>query len=44
MPSENEPTQSGSYPSYANEQEKAEPVNDETVSSEPENQNADTNE
>lgn len=42
---ENEPTQSGSYPSYANnEQEKAEPVNDETVSSEPENQNADTNE
>lgn len=48
-PSENEPTQSGSYPSYANnEQEKAEyyqpPVNDETVSSEPENQNADTNE
>ena len=49
VPSENEPTQSGSYPSYANnEQEKAEfyqpPVNDETVSSEPENQNADTNE
>ena len=49
MPSENEPTQSGSYPSYANnEQEKAEfyqpPVNDEAVSSEPENQNADTNE
>lgn len=49
VPSENEPIQSGSYPSYANnEQEKAEfyqpPVNDETVSSEPENQNADTNE
>lgn len=49
VPSENEPTQSGSYPSYANnEQEKAEfyqpPVNDETVSSEPENQNEDTNE
>ncbi|MEI3289373.1 MAG: DUF975 family protein [Eubacterium sp.] len=45
VPSENEPTQSGSYPSYANnEQEKAEPVNDETVSSEPGNQNADTNE
>lgn len=49
VPSENEPTQSGSYPSYANnEQEKAEcyqpPVNDEAVSSEPENQNADTNE
>lgn len=49
VPSENEPTQSGSYPSYANnEQEKAEyyqpPVNDETVSSEPENQNTDTNE
>lgn len=49
MPSENEPIQSGSYPSYANnEQEKTEfyqpPVNDETVSSEPENQNADTNE
>lgn len=49
VPSENEPTQSGSYPSYANnEQEKAEyyqpPANDETVSSEPENQNADTNE
>ena len=49
VPSENEPTQSGSYPSYANnEQETAEyyqpPVNDETVSSEPENQNADTNE
>lgn len=49
VPSENEPTQSGSYPSYANnKQEKAEfyqpPVNDETVSSEPENQNADTNE
>lgn len=45
VPSENEPTQSSSYPSYANnEQEKAEPVNDETVSSEPENQNADTNE
>lgn len=49
VPSENEPTQSGSYPSYANnEQEKAEyyqpPVNDETVSSKPENQNADTNE
>lgn len=49
VPSENEPTQSGSYPSYANnEQEKAEyyqpPVNDETVSREPENQNADTNE
>lgn len=49
VPSENEPAQSGSYPSYANnEQEKAEfyqpPVNDETVSSEPENQNADTNE
>ena len=49
VPSENEPTQSGSYPSYVNnEQEKAEyyqpPVNDETVSSEPENQNADTNE
>lgn len=49
VPSENEPTQSGSYPSYANnEQEKAEyyqpPANDETVSSEPENQNTDTNE
>lgn len=49
VPSENEATKSGSYPSYANnEQEKAEyyqpPVNDETVSSEPENQNADTNE
>lgn len=49
VPSENEPIQSGSYPSYANnEQEKAEfyqpPVNDETVSSEPENQNADINE
>lgn len=49
VPSENEPIQSGSYPSYANnEQEKAEfyqpPVNDETVSSEPENQNEDTNE
>lgn len=49
VPSENEPTQSGSYPSYANnEQEKAKfyqpPVNDEAVSSEPENQNADTNE
>lgn len=45
VPSENEPIQSGSYPSYANnEQEKAEPANDETVSSEPENQNADTNE
>lgn len=49
VPSENEPIQSGSYPSYANnEQEKAEfyqpPLNDETVSSEPENQNADTNE
>lgn len=49
VPTENEPTQSGSYPSYANnEQEKAEyyqpPVNDEAVSSEPENQNADTNE
>lgn len=45
VPSENEPTQSGSYPSYANnEQEKAEPVNDETVSSEPGNQNSDTNE
>lgn len=49
VPSENEPTQSGSYPSYANnEQEKAEcyqpPVNDEAVSSEPENQNTDINE